>query len=138
MEFKYQFDLAERPAESAQFRAILLVDDNREFVQTLQWIFSDQNFLVDKAYDGEEATLKLKAYDYDAVVCDVMMPRLSGDEFYLRAISLRPFLANRFVFVTGYAADPATNRFLSHYRLRYFVKPVRIPQLVECVAELVA
>ena len=72
-------DFAERPSESNRFRAILLVDDNCEFVQTLQWIFSDQNFLVDKAYDGEEAMLKATANEYDAVVCDVMMPRLRGD-----------------------------------------------------------
>jgi CheY-like chemotaxis protein len=138
MATKQHFDFAERPSESNRFRAILLVDDNREFVQTLQWIFSDQNFLVDKAYDGEEAMLKVTANEYDAVLCDVMMPRLRGDEFYLRAIAGRPFLANRFVFVTGYAADPKINLFLSQYRVRCFLKPVRIPQLVQCVAELVA
>jgi response regulator RpfG family c-di-GMP phosphodiesterase len=137
MQFRHLTDLAERPSATAQFRAILLVDDNREFVQTLQWIFSDQNFLVDKAYDGEEAMLKVKANVYDAIICDVMMPRLRGDEFFLKAVHARPSLAHRFVFVTGFAADPSINRFLTDHGLRYFVKPVRMQQLVEHVIELV-
>lgn len=137
MEFKHLFDVAERPSVTKQFRAILLVDDNREFVQTLQWIFADQNLMVDRAYDGEEAMLKVKANEYDAVICDVKMPRLRGDEFYLKAIAMRPALANRFIFVTGFAAEDDIHKFFDRYRVRYFTKPVRIAQLVQCVTELV-
>jgi len=138
MQFKHLSDLAERPAETGNFRSILLVDDNREFVQTLQWIFADQNLLVDKAYDGEEALLKVKANVYDAVICDVMMPRLRGDEFYLKAILARPSLVHRFIFVTGFAADPKVNRFLTQHGLKYFVKPVHLSKLIEAVVALVA
>jgi len=59
----------------------------------LQWILADENFLVDVAHDGEEAILKLKVNEYDAVICDLMMPRLRGDEFYLKAREMRPSLA---------------------------------------------
>ncbi len=43
----------------------------------------DENFLVDMAFNGEEALLKVKAREYDVVLYDVMMPRLRGDEFYI-------------------------------------------------------
>jgi response regulator RpfG family c-di-GMP phosphodiesterase len=138
MYFKHQSDVAERPSEANRFRAILLVDDNRELVQALQWVFADQNFLVDKAYDGEEALLKVKANVYDAVVCDVMMPRLRGDEFYVQAVQSRPELADRFIFITGFAADAKVQRFLADNHLTCFVKPVRMPQLVKCVEMMVA
>jgi DNA-binding response OmpR family regulator len=138
MGFKHLSDLAERPPQKDVFKAILLVDDDRQLVQTMQWILADQNFLVDKAFDGEEAMLKVRANEYDAVICDMMMPRLRGDEFYLQAVALRSSLANRFVFVTGFGSDPKIQRFLSTYRLKHFQKPVPIPDLVAHVTELVA
>lgn len=137
MQFKHQSDLAERPAHSNEFKAILLVDDNRELVQTLHWILADQNFLVDKAYDGEEALMKVKANIYDAVICDVVMPRLRGDEFYLQAILARPALINRFLFITGFADDRRTHIFLTQNHLTFFPKPVDIPKLIQRVAQLV-
>lgn len=137
VEYRHLPDLAERPADAKGFKAILLVDDDRELVQTMQWIFADESFLVDRAYDGVEAMLKVKANEYDAVICDLMMPRLRGDEFFREATRLRPSLARRFVFVTGHAKDPTIQPFLAQRLVRYFVKPVRLSALVECVKEIV-
>ena len=138
MNTRRHFDLAERPSDGKEFKAILLVDDNRELVQTLQWILADEDFLVDKAYDGEEALLKVRANTYDAVICDMMMPRLRGDEFYLTAILLRPSLLHRFIFITGFAADRRVHLFLTQNNVRYFLKPVPVAHLVSAVEELVA
>jgi DNA-binding response OmpR family regulator len=138
MKERRHFDLAEHPARTNKFKAILLVDDDRELVQTLQWMLADENFLVDKAYDGEEALLKVKANVYDAVICDVMMPKLRGDEFYLKAVLHRPSLVHRFIFVTGFAADRVFNHFLSQNKVCHFTKPVPIDKLIESVKELVA
>ena len=105
MEFKHQPDTAVRPSDTSEFKALLLVDDDKQLASALQWILADENFLVDVAHDGDEALLKVKANEYDAVVCDVMMPKLRGDEFYLQARELRPLLTDRFIFITGFAAD---------------------------------
>ncbi len=42
----------------------------------------------------------------DAVVSDVLMPQVSGLDFYDRLMELAPGLANRVVFLTGAARDP--------------------------------
>ena len=89
MDFNQQPDLAVRPSDAIEFKALLLVDDDKQLASALQWILADENFLVDVANDGEEALLKVKANEYDAVVCDVMMPKLRGDEFYTKARELR-------------------------------------------------
>lgn len=60
-----------------------------------------RKLLVDMAFNGEEALLKVKAHEYDVVLAGVMMPRLRGDEFYLEATGLRTELAARFIFMTG-------------------------------------
>jgi len=136
MDFQNQPDLAVRPSDTIEFHAVLLVDDDKQLAQALQWILADANFLVDVANDGEEALLKVKANEYDAVVCDVMMPKLRGDEFFVRARELRPILADRFIFITGFAADARINLFLTQTDSKYLVKPFPIQHLINCLREL--
>ena len=121
-----------------ELKAILLVDDDKQLASALQWILADENFLVDVAHDGEEAILKLRANVYDAVVCDVMMPRLRGDEFFLRALQIKPDIGDRFIFITGFAADPKINRFLKQNDVKYLVKPFPVEGLIGCVKEMLA
>ncbi|MBA2398884.1 MAG: response regulator, partial [Bradyrhizobium sp.] len=115
-----------------ELKAILVVDDDQQLASALQWILADENYLVDVAYDGEEAVLKVKAHDYDAVICDLKMPNLRGDAFYLQAKEMRPSLADRFIFITGYATDPAIRHFLIEQEVKFLVKPFPIPGLINC------
>jgi DNA-binding response OmpR family regulator len=119
-----------------ELKAILVVDDDQQLASALQWILADENFLVDIAFDGEEAILKVKAHQYDAVICDLKMPRLRGDEFYLQAKEIRPSLADRFIFITGFAADPKIALFLNAHDVKYLVKPFPVGGLISCVKEL--
>ena len=123
---------------SLDLKSILVVDDDQQLASAVQWILADENFLVDVAHDGEEAYGKLLLGEYDAVVCDLMMPRLRGDEFYLKAKTLRPDLADRFVFITGFAGDPPLHDFLTQMDVPYLVKPFPIEALIHSVKELVA
>jgi two-component system, NtrC family, nitrogen regulation response regulator NtrX len=119
-----------------ELKAILLVDDDKQLASALQWILADKNFLVDVAFDGEEALLKVKAHEYDAVICDLKMPRLRGDEFYLKAREIRPDLADRFIFITGFATDPQIRQFLIENEVKFLMKPFLINGLINCVKEL--
>ena len=121
---------------SLKLKVILVADDDQQLASALQWILADENFLVDVAFDGEEALLKVKAHEYDAVICDLKMPRLRGDEFYLKAKEVRPTLADRFIFITGFAADPKIALFLTKHDVKYLVKPFAIGGLISCVRQL--
>ena len=126
-----------KPGDNASgLKAILVVDDDRQLASALQWILADANFLVDVAFDGEEAILKVTAHEYDAVICDLKMPKLRGDEFYLRARELRPAVSDRFIFITGYATDPTLRSFLVENEVKFLVKPFPIKGLISCVQEL--
>src|SRR3954468_4117848 len=116
-------------------KAILLVDDDKQLASALQWILADENYLVDVAFDGEEGLLKVKVHEYDVIICDLLMPRLRGDEFYFQATELRPALAERFIFTPGFAADSDNKRFLSEQGQRHLVKPFPINELIEAVKE---
>ncbi len=119
-----------------EFKAILLVDDDRQLAEALQWILADENFLVDVAHDGGEAMLKISALRYDAVVCDIMMPQMRGDEFYSIAVELSPELKRRFVFITSFENDPKVRDFLNKSGEKCLIKPFPAPQLIDCVRRL--
>ncbi len=78
----------------------------------------------------------MKAHDYDAVICDVKMPKLHGDEFYLKAKELRPTLSDHFIFITGYSTDPILRLFFIEHEVKFLVKPFPIKGLIHCVHEL--
>lgn len=135
----------EPPADNPQrqqgqlaLKAILVVDDDQQLATALQWILADENFFVDVAFDGEQAMLKVKAHVYDVIICDLKMPNLRGDEFYLKARKLRPALSDSFIFITGYATDPHVRHFLTEHEVKFLMKPFPISGLISCVKQLLA
>ncbi|PYJ41070.1 MAG: hypothetical protein DME86_09975, partial [Verrucomicrobia bacterium] len=62
MNFEPEPDGIEPHFNSLELKAILVVDDDQQLASALQWILADENFLVDIAFDGEEALLKVKAH----------------------------------------------------------------------------
>jgi two-component system, NtrC family, nitrogen regulation response regulator NtrX len=119
-----------------ELKAILVVDDDKQLASALQWILADENFLVDIAFDGEEALIKVKAHEYNAIICDMKMPRMRGDEFYLKAREARPSVSDRFIFITGFATDPHITSFFNRNEVKYLVKPFAIQGLIGCVKDL--
>ena len=65
-----------------------------------------------------------------------MMPKLRGDELFMKARELRPQLADRFIFITGYAAGPDINLFLTKTGAKYLIKPFPMQKLIDCVKQL--
>ena len=136
MDFVSTVDKEGNPINRIELKSILLVDDDKQLASALQWILADENFLVDVAYDGEEAMLKVQAAPYDAIVCDLMMPRLRGDEFYEKAVAARPELAERFIFITGHPAEWSISQFLKQNDVTYLVKPFPMEALIHSVKEM--
>jgi len=61
-------------------RRILVVDDEKLIVKGLKFSLEQDDMEVDAAYDGEEALEKIKTGDYDLVLLDIMLPKLTGYE----------------------------------------------------------
>ena len=59
---------------------ILIVDDNRVNVELLRAQLKPYSYLIDTAYDGEEALIKINQTHPDLVLLDLMMPKVSGYE----------------------------------------------------------
>src|ERR1700688_3912617 len=80
---------------------VLVVDDDHDLAVLLSEVLTYENCEVDIAANGMEAMDRLRTGDYDAVLCDLMMPRVDGEALYNDVVRDYPYLANRFLFVTG-------------------------------------
>ncbi|MBQ3392833.1 MAG: response regulator transcription factor [Lachnospiraceae bacterium] len=59
---------------------VLVVDDEKNIVKGIRFSLLQDGYEVDTAYDGEEALAKIQAGNYDIILLDVMLPKLSGME----------------------------------------------------------
>jgi DNA-binding response OmpR family regulator len=63
---------------------ILIVDDERQLTSALATIFKQNNYSVDCAFDGEQGLDFALSGIYDAIILDVMMPKMNGFEMLKR------------------------------------------------------
>jgi two-component system, NtrC family, nitrogen regulation response regulator NtrX len=71
-------------------RKILVVDDERAIRNVLKEILTDEGFAIEEAADGFEAINLFKANNYEAVLCDIKMPKIDGLEFLEKARLEKP------------------------------------------------
>ncbi|MFD0895194.1 response regulator transcription factor [Luteolibacter ambystomatis] len=63
---------------------VLVVEDEPDLLGTLVQAMREEGHAVDEAADGEEALYKAVEWDYDAIILDVMLPRMDGFEVLKR------------------------------------------------------
>lgn len=73
---------------------VLVVEDERDLRSAISQTLTEEGFVVDEAADGKAAIFKATAWDYDAVVLDLMLPIKSGWEVLdaLRKVKATPVL----------------------------------------------
>ncbi|MFL2134292.1 response regulator transcription factor [Desemzia sp. FAM 24101] len=59
---------------------LLLAEDEQELARAIQVILENQGYAVDSVHDGEEAYEYASLADYEGIILDIMMPKLSGLE----------------------------------------------------------
>lgn len=57
---------------------ILLAEDERSLSRAVAALLEKNHYSVDTVYDGEEALTYLETGNYDALILDIMMPKLDG------------------------------------------------------------
>lgn len=63
---------------------LLIAEDERDLAEALTAFFEKNQFTVDAAYDGQDAYDYASSGGYDAVILDVMMPKMDGIEVLRR------------------------------------------------------
>jgi len=117
--------------ESTANKHILVVDDDIELVLTYQALLQTHGYQASTAGNGSEALRVVKNSKVDAILCDLDMPELSGDLFYVEVGRTWPLLLKRFIFITGNTENPTYASFLKRTEVPVLAKPVSIDRLLE-------
>jgi two-component system, cell cycle sensor histidine kinase and response regulator CckA len=130
-----------RPAAAAAQGAgrrgrILVVDDEPAVLRAISRMLRDHD-VVTCASGAAALELLERDRDFDAVLCDLMMPDLSGMELFRRIARTYPELGDRFVFITGGAYTVESQRFLAEGNRPTAQKPFDARALRDLVARLV-
>lgn len=124
--------------EAVRGASVLLVEDERALATAVIDALADAGLKVDHAGDGEEALARVRQKPYDAVICDLKMPRVDGMMLYRAIAAATPALARRVIFVTGDVAGTDAERFLEDTGCRWLAKPFRLGDLLRAVRETLA
>ncbi|MEW5919260.1 MAG: response regulator [Gemmatimonadota bacterium] len=100
---------------------VLIVDDERDIVDTLADIFELRGWRTFKAYDGQEAVAVAEAHAVEWIVMDVRMPRLTGVEALQRIRAILPNV--RVILMTAFANGDITARAERAGAARVLYKP---------------
>lgn len=136
-------DGAQRPAsvtDDGRFGRglrVLLADDEPALAGAVAETLREVGFEVTVARDGREALLLAEAQTFDAVICDLRMPRVDGPTFYRTIRGVSPPQARRVIFVTGDVAGTEAARFLDETGCRWLAKPFRLAELLRVVRDVV-
>jgi signal transduction histidine kinase len=115
--------------------SVLIIDDEPLLCELLSAMLSDQYAVA--AFTSPRAALAaLTERDFDAIVCDVMMPELNGMELFDRIARERPHLVDRFVFITGGAFTERARLFLKQTGRPVLRKPCERHELLDVVARI--
>lgn len=117
------------PSGPAPIRAlrILVVDDEPLIGEGIRRALRGHD--VEIARGGREAVERCETSDFDLVLCDVMMPDLSGMEVYGKLRLTKPGLEAKFVFMTGGAFTPKARDFLEKVQAEHLEKPFSLREL---------
>jgi len=121
--------------EAVRGASILLVEDEHALATAVGDALAEAGLDVHYAGDGEEALAHVRQRTYDAIICDLKMPRVDGMTFYRAIASATPALSRRIIFVTGDVADADAERFLEDTGCRWLAKPFRLTDLLRAVRE---
>ena len=113
---------------------ILVVEDEPRLLRNLAKALREEGYAVDTAAAGDEGLYKAESYDYDAILLDVMLPRMDGWEVLSR---LRRQKKSPVLMLTARDTAPDRVRGLDGGADDYLVKPFDLAELLARLRALI-
>jgi DNA-binding NtrC family response regulator len=116
---------------------VLLVDDERPFVETMVKRLKKRDLKLVTAFNGNEALNRLEEEDdIEVVILDIKMPVMDGMEALSRIKSKHPLV--EVIMLTGHATVETGIEGMKKGAFDYLMKPCDANQLIEKVTEAAA
>ena len=117
---------------------LLIIDDDRAVAMVIERVLGVDHD-VTTVYRAQDALERLAAGEvYDAILCDLIMPEMTGMDLYEELLRSAPDLTGRLVFVTGAVSSTVERGFLEHVGCPWLEKPFELSSLRGVVSRLLA
>lgn len=113
---------------------LLIIEDDPVLQRTLASALREENYAVDTASDGADGLAKAREGAYDAIVLDVMLPKLDG---WGVLAGLRPAVATPVLMLTARDTVPDRIKGLDQGADDYLTKPFDIDELLARLRSLI-
>jgi PAS domain S-box-containing protein len=127
----------ERPAPDSPPRPgrVLIVDDEPLVASSMARLLGRAHQVV-TVTSARDALARIEAgEDYDVILCDLMMPEMTGMELWAALARVRPGIEQRMVFITGGTFTDRAREFLEGTANAWLEKPFEAAALRDAVAE---
>ncbi|MBU2631091.1 MAG: response regulator, partial [Proteobacteria bacterium] len=115
---------------------VLLVDDEKEFVETLAQRLELRDLSVTTVYSGESAIAISEKIDFDAIILDVLMPEMTGIEVLKEIKKIKPLTP--IIMLTGEATVENAIQGMKLGAFDFLMKPTDTDLLVEKINQAYA
>ncbi|HEY4244652.1 MAG TPA: response regulator [Kofleriaceae bacterium] len=135
---------AELPPERISFASfaprrgtILVIDDEETLALAIKRFLSADHDVTAVTRASEALVLIERGARYDVILCDLMMPQITGAQLHADLMQIAPEQAARIVFLTGGAFTASAREFLDSVSNRRLDKPFELKELRKLVNQLV-
>lgn len=108
---------------------ILLVDDEKGYIDVLSNRLSKRSINATKAFSGTQAIQLLRKNDFDVVVLDLKMEDMGGIEVLKIMKKMAPEVP--VIFLTGHGSQEAAREGIAFGAFDYLTKPCELSQLID-------
>jgi YesN/AraC family two-component response regulator len=119
--------MSEQTGTAVNKGKLLIVDDEPDFVESLEWQLTKRGYEVQVALSGDAALDVLRSERIDILIADIRMPGMDGIELIRRAGALAPDLQS--IVITGHGGVDTAIEAMRIGAINYLRKPVGVEEL---------
>ncbi len=116
---------------------VLLVDDEPNILIALEFLFENEGYTIQKAFDGLQALEKAAIFKPNIIVLDVMMPGIDGFEVARRLRHIKGFETTKIIFLTAKGTSQDKIKGYGSGGELYITKPFDNDELLRTINEVV-
>lgn len=118
-------------------KKVLLVDDDKLIDKMISTFFMSSGISTEIAVNGVEALEVLKKIRPDAIILDLMMPKMDGFEFCERVKKNEQLKNIPIIAISAFCTESYRERILALGACDFFNKPLRVKKLVDKVKAVI-
>lgn len=115
-------------------KSILIVDDE-EIIRDFLYEVLSEDYQLSVVSDGDEAIEQLQANDFDLIITDLKMPRVSGEEVVKYAREHDP--NSKVIIISGYSSLYTVSQSVNCGACAFLSKPFSIKELLHAVSSAI-